>query len=158
MNPSLDNVNHKSRASADQVLELVHAVMHQVRASQFHAVRDGPHSITPMEVKVLAFFGRHPGATQSDLSQHSGRDKAQLARLIKGLRERGLLHGQADEDDRRNCRLALTDQGLAMQQAMAQQTRRLAAQAVAGMSLQERQQLSALLERVHHNLAPAPQG
>jgi hypothetical protein len=36
-----------------------------------------------MEGKVLGFFARHPGATQRDLAQHSGRDKAQLARLIK---------------------------------------------------------------------------
>jgi hypothetical protein len=34
-----------------------------------------------MEGKVLGFFARHPGATQRDLAQHSGRDKAAVATL-----------------------------------------------------------------------------
>ncbi len=38
----------------------------------------------------------------------------QLARLIKGLRDRGLLDGEADPSDRRNTRLTLTDAGQAV--------------------------------------------
>src|SRR5215469_14992448 len=85
----------------DDVLELIHTVMHQYRARQYRLLKEGPHDITHMDGKVLGFFNRHPGATQSDLAQHSGRDKAQLARLIKGLRERELLRAEADEHDRR---------------------------------------------------------
>lgn len=87
---------------------------------------------------------------------HSGRDKAQLARLIKSLRERGLLIGDADENDRRNIRLRLSDAGQAVQHALHQRARRLGAQAVAGLSGEEHRQLIALLERVQRNLeAPA---
>ena len=82
--------------------------MHQFRSRQFQALRDGAHDITHMESKVMGFFARHPGATLSDLVAHSGRDKAQLAKLVKGLRERGLLDGRADADDRRNVRLRLS--------------------------------------------------
>jgi DNA-binding MarR family transcriptional regulator len=49
-----------------------------------------------MEGKVLGYFCRHPGNTQSDLAQHSGRDKAQLTRLIARLKEAGLLEARAD--------------------------------------------------------------
>ncbi|MCW5648576.1 MAG: MarR family transcriptional regulator [Ramlibacter sp.] len=153
MMQSVDNVNHKSGAPESDVLELVHAVMHDYRSRQYQFLRDGPHDITHMDGKVLGFFGRRPGATQSDLAQHSGRDKAQLARLIKGLREKGLLQAEADENDKRNVRLSLTEDGRAVQRALQLQARKLSAQAVAGMSADERTQLLGLLQRVKTNLA-----
>jgi DNA-binding MarR family transcriptional regulator len=76
-----------------------------------------------MEGKVLGFFARHPGATQRDLAQHSGRDKAQLARLIKSLRERGLLLAEEDGSDRRQVCLRLSDAGQAVQDTLQQRGR-----------------------------------
>ena len=156
MRKAIDNVNHKGNEKAgapeDDVLELVHTVMHAYRSLQYRALRDGPHAITHMDTKVLGYFGRHPGATQSDLAQHSGRDKAQLARLIKGLRDRGLLAGEVDEADRRNTRLSLTADGQALQRALRGQAKRVSAKAVAGLSAPEREQLLSLLQRVRDNL------
>jgi DNA-binding MarR family transcriptional regulator len=134
-------------------LELLHAVMHLYRSQQFQALRDGPHGLTHMDSKVLGFFSRHPQATLSDLALHSGRDKAQLARLVAGLRERGLLHGEADPQDKRSVQLTLTTEGQAVQRALKQQARRLSARAVAGLGADELQQLQALLLRVRDNLA-----
>lgn len=128
--------------------------MHQFRSRLFQALRQGEHELTHMESKVLGFFARRPGATQSDLVQHTGRDKAQLARLIKGLRERGLLQGEPDAADRRNVRLQPTAEGLAIQYALRAQAKALEAQAVAGLAEAERAQLLALLRRVQHNLGP----
>nr|WP_295772824.1 MarR family transcriptional regulator [Rhodoferax sp.] len=153
MRTSVDNVNQPANKPDDGVLEIVHQVMHQYRAQQFRVLRDGPHDITHMDSKVLGFFGHNPGATQSDLAQHSGRDKAQLARLIKGLRDRGLLDGEADPSDRRNTRLSLTDAGQAVRRALQQQGKRLNDAAVAGMDAAEREQLTQLLLRVSQNLA-----
>lgn len=148
----VDNVNDKGIRAEDTVLELVHVVMHQFRSQQYRALSDGLHGITHMESKVLGFFARRAGATQSELVQHSGRDKAQLARLIKGLRERGLLSGEADPADRRNVRLQATEAGLALQRALAQQGQLLEARAVAGLSAADRLQLKTLLARVKDNL------
>lgn len=152
-----DNVNHQARPArsvegSDDVLELVHRVMHQVRSLQYEVLRDGPHDITHMESKVMTFFGHHPGATQTELAQHSGRDKAQLARLIKGLRERGLLAGETGEDDRRSVQLQLTEAGRSVLRTLQQQARRVHARAVAGMDAGEQQRLVALLQRVSRNL------
>lgn len=155
MRKSIDNVNQSASTTDDGVLEIVHQVMHQYRAQQFRVLRDGPHDITHMDSKVLGYFGRHPGATQSDLAQHSGRDKAQLARLIKGLRDRGLLDGEPDPADRRNTRLSLTAAGQSVRKALQQQAKRLNATAVAGMAAAERAQLTQLLLRVSQNLADA---
>lgn len=157
MHKQVDNVNHSSGRPDEDVLDLVHHVMHQVRSQQYLVLRDGPHDVTHMESKVLGYVGRHPGATQSDLARDSGRDKAQLARLIKGLRERGLLAGEPDAADRRNVRLQLTPAGRTVLASLRQQTRRLAVRAVAGLDAAEQAQLLALLRRVSANLdAPAP--
>lgn len=155
MRKQRDNVNQSAPSAAPaelEVLDLVHRVMHQYRSQQYQVLRDGPHGITHMESKVLQHFGRHPGATQQDLAQDSGRDKAQLARLIKGLRERGLLAGQTDEADRRQVRLSLTASGEAVLGSLRQQGRQLNAQAVAGLTSDEHQQLLGLLQRVRANL------
>jgi DNA-binding MarR family transcriptional regulator len=153
MRKPIDIVNHVAEPVEDDVLESIHAVMHLYRSQQYRVLRDGPHQLTHMESKVLGFFGRHAGATQSDLALHSGRDKAQLARLIKGLRDRGLLLAQADESDRRNLHLTLSADGQAVQAALHRQARRLGTSAVAGLSAQERAALLALLLRVKGNLA-----
>ncbi|WP_326532811.1 MarR family winged helix-turn-helix transcriptional regulator [Pseudorhodoferax sp.] len=126
--------------------------MHQFRSRLFQALRQGQHELTHMESKVLGFYAHRPGATQSDLVQHTGRDKAQLARLIKGLRERGLLQGEADAADRRNVRLQLTAEGQAIQRALRAQAKALEAQAVVGLAEEEKARLLALLRRVQDNL------
>ena len=145
-----DNVNHLTEEP--DVLELVHRLMHDYRALQYRTLRAGQHGVTHMEAKVLGFFHQHPGATQSDLAQHSGRDKAQMARLIKGLRDRGLLAAEVDAGDRRNVRLSLSAAGGAVQRSLRQQSKRLAAKAVTGLSEREHQQLLSLLHRVRANL------
>ena len=157
MRKQVDNVNHvdsrpPQASTADAVLELVHTVMHQFRSLQYQALRDGPHDITHMEFKVMGFFAAHPGATQSDLAQHSGRDKAQLARLIKGLRERGLLDAEADAADRRNVHLRLSADGAAVQQALHRKAHSLNGRAVDGLTAEQQRTLLALLGQVKDNL------
>lgn len=140
------------RGKDEDVLELVHSVMHRYRALQYRFLRDGPQDITHMEGKVLFFFERHPGATQSDLASHSGRDKAQLARLIKTLRDKGLLDAKTDEVDRRQVRLSISDAGLTVQRELKRQAKQVSVQALAGLSAEEQSQLAALLKRVQLNL------
>lgn len=153
MTNKVDIVNQSAALPEDDVLELVHAVMHDYRSLQYRILRDSPHDITHMDAKVLGFFARHPGGTQRNLVEHSGRDKAQLARLIKGLREQGLLDAEADPDDRRNQRLTLTAAGTAVQKTLKLQARKLSARAVTGLSVDERARLCTLLMRVKANLA-----
>ena len=153
MRNKVDNVNQSSDATEDDVLELVHAVMHDYRSLQYRILRDGPHDITHMDAKVLGFFATHPGATQSELVEHTGRDKAQLARLIKGLREQALLDAEVDPDDRRHQRLSLTAAGRNVQKTLKVQARRLSVKAVAGLDEHERAQLRTLLTRIKANLA-----
>jgi DNA-binding MarR family transcriptional regulator len=156
MRQQVDNVNQTSGTGDDNVLDLVHAVMHAFRARQYRAVRDGAAAgLTHMEGKVLGFFARHPGATQRELVEHSGRDKSQLTRLIAGLKERQLLDARADEADRRSVRLHLTPRGQALHRALHAKSRHLGLEAIAGLTDSERRQLVALLRRVQANIERA---
>jgi DNA-binding MarR family transcriptional regulator len=101
---------------------------------------------------VLGFFARHPASTQSALSRKSGRDKAQLTRLIATLRERGLLSGEADPGDRRNTLLSLTDAGADMLEQIRLSGEQLNAQALQGISAQQQEGLQALLLQMKDNL------
>lgn len=148
----VDEVNQNPPSPALEVLERVHAVMHLYRSAQQRSLRAGPHDLAHMEIKVLGFFARRPGATQSDLAAHSGRDKAQLARLIRGLRDRGLLDATADETDKRSTRLALSEAGKEMFAALHRHDGALAETALEGIAETERATLLDLLERVRANL------
>jgi DNA-binding MarR family transcriptional regulator len=152
MRNKVDKVNQKSPSPALEVLERVHDIMHLYRSAQQRSLRAGPHDLAHMEIKVLGFFARRPGATQSDLAAHSGRDKAQLARLVRGLRDRGLLEAVADEADKRSTRLSLSEEGKAMFAALHVHDGALAEAALAGIPEAERATLLDLLARVHANL------
>lgn len=142
----------KAMKNQNDVLELIHDIMHKYRSQQHRALRDSENEITHMDSRVLGFFHRHPGATQSDLVQHSGRDKAQIARLIKNLRDLGLLDAETDAKDRRIVRLSLTEEGIAVQAGLKQAARQLTTKSVAGLSSAEQQQLRDLLKKVQSNL------
>lgn len=137
---------------ADEVFESIHAIMHFYRSRQYRALRDGGHELTHMETKALGYFARHPGATQSDLVAHTGRDKAQLARLIKGLRDRGFLEASTDAADRRSVRLQVTAAGQDVFRNLRRQGRHLSGVAVRGLGDAEREMLLTLLQRVRSNL------
>lgn len=137
---------------SEQVFDAIHSVMHLYRALQLRGLRDTPHEITHMEFKALAFFARNPGATQGDLVVHSGRDKAQLARLMKNLRDKELLDASTDASDRRITRLTLSAAGRQVFQSLNQLGAHASSLAVAGMDADELHQLQALLQKIRHNL------
>ena len=156
MKKQVDSVNQISVPAEDDVLELIHAVMHQVRSRQMRGLGSGAHEIAPMEGKVLGFFSRHPGSTQRDLVEHSGRDKGQIARLIASLKDRGLLHADADPLDKRVIRLHLTTEAQALHLEVQRQRRELSALAVQGMTAPQKRDLLQLLQAVKANLREAP--
>lgn len=155
MRQSVDHVNDVGEASADELLELVHDVMHLWRARQHPGAGADENGLTPLETRVLGFFSRHPGATQRDLVEHSGRDKGQIARLIAGLRERGLLDAHTDENDRRVACMTLTEPAKALLAAARRRRSRLAQAAVQGLDDAERRTLATLLRRLQANLDAA---
>ena len=150
----LADVRHDVRTEVD-FAEQLHGLMHAFRSHLREAGRSREQALAPMEAKALNFFARQPGSTAADLVAHSGRDKAQIARLIKPLLDAGLLAREADAADGRHIRLRATDAGRAMHRAMQQQRKRLSARLVEGLSAEELAQLNQLLARMRANLDAA---
>jgi len=162
MRKEVDRVNQKHESKragpGDDPLETMHAIVHLYRSQQLRGLRAGAHELAHMEVKALMYFARNPGATQSELVAHSGRDKAQVARLIKGLRDGGLLDAAADAVDRRSTRLSLSDAGREVFASLRRHNDALGEVALAGMSGDEKARLLALLGRVRANLERQGEG
>ncbi len=134
----------------DQLADLTHLFKSRLR----QAVQQDGGGLAPMEAKVLMFFARHPGSTASDLVEHSGRDKAQVTRLVQLLVDRDLLQREPDPNDRRQQRLTPTAQGAALQRVLHRHRQRLGQSMVKGLAADELEQLSSLLRRLRDNLAP----
>lgn len=152
MEKLVDDVNQNAPLPESRVFEAIHEIMHLYRAQQYRSLRATSHELTHMENRALGYIARHPGATQRDLVQRSGRDKAQVTRLVQGLREKGLVEARADELDRRSTRLYLSADGGAVHAELHQHGQALAAQALAGLDEAERAQLETLLGRVQDGL------
>ena len=144
-----------TRQANTEVLDRLHTLMHGLRRHLQDAARDDGDGLGPMEARCLGYFLRFDGASQSDLVQHSGRDKAQIARIVKALHERGLLQSTPDPDDGRCQRVTLTEQGRSMQRTMQLRRQRFERAMLAGFSDSERAQLQAQLDRMLANLDAA---
>ncbi len=137
-------------ASGEVLFEQLHEVLSLFRSCLHERLRGTPSGVAGMEVRVLRFYARHPGASQSDLVQHSRRDKGQIARLVKSLIERGLL--QRDAQAGRRGGLELTVAGQALQSQLHQYHTELTDALGAALSAPERAQLAGLLQRLQCSL------
>ena len=79
--------------------------------------------------RALYFIGRNPGLSVSDLMGILGITKQSLGRVLKELAAKGLLQQTVGSEDRRERRLALTDAGQALEQALTAPQRALMANA-----------------------------
>ena len=141
-----------TRHANTEVLDRLHTLMHGLRRHLQEAVREDGEGLGPMEARCLGYFLRFDGASQSDLVQHSGRDKAQIARIVKALHERGLLQSQPDPNDGRSQRVSVTPEGQALQRKMQQHRVRFEKSMLVGLNESDRATLLALLDRLQDNV------
>jgi DNA-binding MarR family transcriptional regulator len=93
---------------ARAVLDTVPCVMQSLRA-QMRGRRGADLSVP--QFRTLAFIGRCPGSSLSDVAQHVGTSLPSMSKLIDGLVERCLVGRIPESDDRRRLALTLTDDG-----------------------------------------------
>lgn len=108
--------------------------------------------LTLSQCKVLAHLQRNEGITQIRLAALTGTDPMTLVRTLDRMERDGLVERRPDPADRRARCLFLmpaAEPVLEKVRATAEQSR---GEALAGLSLADRKQLIALLERVHSNL------
>ena len=151
MRKQVDKVNILGEAEAGaRVVEGLHALMHILRRRLQQAAQAEADGLAAMEVRALGFFARHPGSTAKALAAHSGRDKAQVARLLQPLMARGLLVATPDPNDRRSLQLQPTARGLLIARRMAVQRQHIHDSMLAGFAAAELLTLADSLERMLH--------
>jgi DNA-binding MarR family transcriptional regulator len=150
----VDKVNRQVAAAPEapppdaEVGEKLHALVHAMRRQLQQALRNHPDDVTPMEWRALGFFARRPGACARDLVEHAGRDKAQVARLVRTLIGRGLLVASSAPQDQRVQQLHLSATGRREAQRMQLLREKIDRRMLATLDEQERRHLSALLDRL----------
>jgi DNA-binding MarR family transcriptional regulator len=100
----------RASAAAEAFLSLFGSMRQAIR---LQLQSDGGPSTAPMLLRMLQLCQRQPGITQQGLAHLTGRDKGQVARLVKELVDEGLLTREAHPEDRRSHRLQPTVAGLA---------------------------------------------
>jgi DNA-binding MarR family transcriptional regulator len=134
-------------AAGGAVFEQMHEILFLFRSQLSQRLSKAGEDVPGMAWKVLGFYARHPGSTQTQLVEHSGRDKGQVARLVKQLAERGLLH-RSDGTGGKPRGLALTEQGQLVYQRLQRQRAQLANKLTSALSPPEQIQLRRLLEKI----------
>lgn len=81
------------------------------------------HDLSPEQYFVLFRLMESDGRSHRDLTDPALDDRANITRLVGGLQRRGLVHKEADPDDRRVSRVFLTDAGRERFEALVPQIR-----------------------------------
>jgi DNA-binding MarR family transcriptional regulator len=108
--------------------------------------------MTLSHAKVLVYLARNEGTTQARLAELTDTDPMTLVRVIDRMEKDGWLERRPDPSDRRAYRLYLkraADPVLAEINRIGDKAR---AEALAGLSQEDRAHLLDLLERIHGNL------
>ena len=122
---------------------------HAALMRQFGA-EDTWEDLSMREYDVLYPLSKCPGPIRlSELNRHVLLSQPALSRMVDRLAERGLVSRAADPSDRRGVRLALTGEGLAIQQRIGRRHGRSVAQAMrAGLTPAELRQLEEICAKL----------
>ncbi|WP_417283214.1 MarR family winged helix-turn-helix transcriptional regulator [Comamonas sp.] len=134
-----------SSLSAD-VFDALHELVRLFRARMRKSMESVHPELTFNEIRVLVHTGRRPGLTQKDMVEHSHADKAQMARTLAQLEEKGWLLRTASESDKRVRCLQLSAQGQALYVQLRQLRDKVARDLLQDCPESQQAQLLALLQ------------
>lgn len=100
------------------------------------------------EWRILAVLGRFPGMSAVGVAERSAMDKVAVSRAVARLLERGLLHRETHDGDRRRSVLELSDAGRAVYAEVAPLALSYERELLAPLSQEERVQFSRMLDRL----------
>lgn len=115
-------------------------------------LQDSEHALGPLHLRALSLCQHNPGWTQQQLGLAMGRDKGQVARLIRDLEAQAWLSRTPDALDGRVWRLGVTTAGAKECARFRAVEAEVAADLLGGLSAQEREQLQRVLETLRTRL------
>ncbi|MDP5029824.1 MAG: MarR family transcriptional regulator [Paraglaciecola sp.] len=117
------------------------------------AVNANELGLNGMHVRCLHIIANQSHCTANALVQLLGKDKAQIARLVKDMIEKGWLVKQASPSDKRSQILTLSGSGLALLQKISQLEKEIEASLLAGLSSQDVADFKRIAGLMLNNLA-----
>ncbi|PSJ47618.1 MarR family transcriptional regulator [Zobellella endophytica] len=116
------------------------ALLHRFRQAMKQDLSVGESNINAMHILMLGTIGDNAPCTANTIARLTRRDKAQVTRLLKELLAMGLVHRQANPDDKRSHWLHPTAAGSALMQRVGQTRERVCREICRGLSPAEQQQ------------------
>jgi len=109
--------------------------------------------VTRSQWSMIVAVARHPGSTQRQVSELLEMSEASAGRLIDRLCADGLLERQERNDDRRARSVFVTDKAKPILEQLGEIARASEGRVFQGLSEDDLEQLSRLLDKVYRNLA-----
>lgn len=134
------------------ILDVLWQLAFHVKIRCKRAVQQYGLDLNGMHVRTLRLLQSHPGCTAIQLCEISGRDKAQITRLLKDLEARGLIRRQPHPHDRRSQTLSLTSSAEALMARIRAAENEVEEQYVTGLSEQELQAFRVTARKMLANL------
>lgn len=94
-----------------EIFDALHELLRIFRARMRRSLESMSPDLSFGELRVLMHVGQHPGCTQKALVENSRIDKAQMARTLAQLEDKGWLTRSESAEDRRVRQLGLSVQG-----------------------------------------------
>jgi MarR family transcriptional regulator, organic hydroperoxide resistance regulator len=113
--------------------------------------------ITPFNLSVenwdiLVILWEKDGVTQREISERSGKDQPNIARMLFSLEKKGYIYRIPHETDRRSLRVYLTATGKKLEAKLFPPSIEAYKYAFRGISEEEKKQFRAILDKVQHNI------
>jgi len=128
-----------ARAILDTVPAIIQSIRTEMRLERLH-------ELSVPQFRTLAYIGRHPGCSLSDVAEFIGLTLPSMSVLINGLVEEGFVLRQTNVIDRRRVTLTLTAEGEAVHRRALDGTMRWLQQSLAPLSADERQTVMRAME------------
>ena len=135
------------------ILDTLHELVYLLRTGMRRTVEATHPQLSFNDMRILIHVGRRPGMAQRDLVEHSHVDKAQMARALNQLQERGWLTRSPDASDRRVRCLYLSETGQQIYVQLRTLREQQAEQVLQGCSAEERVQLLGWLQQFRDRAA-----
>lgn len=119
------------------VREYILSLSQYYRVNIRTAVNASELGLNGMHVRCLHVIANAPDCTANYIVKNMGRDKAQIARLVKEMISKGWIEKQASREDKRSQILSLTASGRQLQQKISLLEQDLESTILNGLSAQD---------------------
>ncbi|MBK5491747.1 MarR family transcriptional regulator [Bacillus sp. TH13] len=113
--------------------------------------------VTPFNLSIeswdiLVILWEKDGVTQKEISQRSGKDQPNIARMLFALEKKGYIYRIPHETDRRSLRVYLTENGKKLKDELFPPSVEAYKFAFRGLSEEEERQFRKTLDKIYNNV------